>query len=137
MAKSNAERQAEYRERKRRELQEEGLPERDIEQEPTTPPIADVEPEVGERDVEQLLVLPVGAELTQEEEQLLRDHFGYTASEKRSRVERAASAEGVRAAMPDHTSSPSVTQAISTLEANEKRLSDRAQDYRDSLARKS
>ena len=133
MAKSNAERQAEYRERKRRELQEEGLPERDIEQEPMTPPIADVLPEVGERDVDQLLLLPVGAELTQEEEQLLREHFGYTASEKRSRVERASAADGVRRAMPDFSTHPSVTQAVHDLEANDKRLAVRAQDYRDSL----
>lgn len=136
MAKSNAERQAEYRERKRRELEAEGLPERQADADPVGPVVTDIVPEVGERDIEQLLLLPVGSELSAEEEQLLRDHFGYSQSERRSRVERASAAEGVRAALPDLSSSPSVTQAIGTLQENERRLAVRSQDYRDSLSKK-
>lgn len=135
MPKTNAERQAEYRERKRRELEEQGLPARDIDEQPTGPVVSEAEPEPGERTVEQLLVLPVGSELTEDEEQALRDHFGYAASEHRSRVERTAAAEGVRQAMPDLSSSSSVTQALEQLEANENRHSVRTQDYRDSLKR--
>lgn len=133
MAKSNAERQAEYRERKRKELEAEGLPERQADDDPVGPPVETFEPGPGERDIEQLLVLPVGSELTSEEEQLLRDHFGYTASEKRSRVEREAAADGARRALPDHSSSPSVTSALKTLRENEDRLAVRSQAYRDSL----
>lgn len=133
MAKSNAERQAEYRERKRRELEEEGLPERSIEDEPESPAVIDVEPEVGERDVEQLLLLPVGSELSPDEEQLLREHFGYAASEQRTRAQRASVADRIRAELPDHSSSASVTQATETLKENERRLAVRAQHYRDSL----
>lgn len=135
MPKSNAERQAEFRERKRRELEAEGLPARDIEEEPSGPVVADVEPEVGERDTERLLALPLSAELSAEEEQLLREHFGYSASERRSRVERASAAEGIRAAAPDFGSSPSLSQALEVLQGNEDRHRGRTQDYRDSLKR--
>jgi hypothetical protein len=134
MAKSNAERQAEYRDRKRRELEEEGLPARDIEEEPLGPAVAEVEPGPDERDAAHLLGLPVDAELSAEEEQLLRDHFGYSASERRSRVERASAADGIRRdAAPI---SPSMTQALQDLQANEDRHADRTQGYRDSLTRK-
>jgi hypothetical protein len=133
MAKSNAERQAEYRERKRRELEAEGLPARDIDEQPDTPAVSDAEPD--ERSIEALLALGTDAELTAEEEQALRDHFGFTASERRSRVERAAAAETMRRGAPDLTNSPSLTEALSSLQVNEERHSIRTQDYRASLRR--
>lgn len=134
MAKTNAERQAEYRERKRRELEAEGLPERDVNEAPSGPAVVDVSPsDDAERSIEQLLVLPVGSELTSEEEQLLREHFGYTASERRSRDERAATAETMRKGLPDYSQHPSVTAAVQELKDQDERLAVRAQDYRDSI----
>lgn len=119
-----AEKQKAYRERKQMPAAEVDpeLPERDIE-----------EPEAlsTDRPVEVLLTLPPTAPLTDFEERSLRDHFGYTASERRTRAERSATAARISAALGPPT--PETTQAIRLLQDEEKRLAQRQASYLASL----
>lgn len=90
-----AERQKAYRERRAQDVDPD-LPIRDIEE---------PDPAPDERTVEQILVLPVGASLSEREEQLLRIHFGYTASERRTRAERDTTAARITTT-PEPTTLP-------------------------------
>ena len=118
---SEAERVAAYRASKAVDVDPE-LPERDV-NEP--------EPAPGARTVDALLVLPAGASLSDVEEQLLRDHFGYTSSERRTRAEREAAAAKMLAGLP--APGPEVLAAIETLKAEERRLAERQKAYIESL----
>lgn len=87
---TNADRQKAYRERKAQDVDPE-LPVREIDER---------EPAPGERRIEKLLALSDDAPLSEREEQLLRDHFGYASSERRTRAERAQTAQRIRDANP-------------------------------------
>ena len=60
------------------------LPEVQLDEEPLPP---------SSRSIGQILALPYDAELSEIEEQALRDHLGYGASEKRTRKERSEAAK--------------------------------------------
>lgn len=110
---SNADRQKAYRERKAQDVDPE-LPVRDVDE---------PEPDSAERSVEVLLTLDPHTLLTDSEEQALRDHFGYTASERRTRAERAAGR--ITTGPPP----PEVAQAIRTLRSAEAQYVQKRQEY--------
>src|SRR5262245_34318078 len=124
---TNAERQAAYRARQADQDVDPSLPVREIDEPVVTEPIP-------ERTVEQLLVLPVASVLTASEEQALRDHFGYTASERRTRAERAATAARISDGLGPPP--PAVIDAMRGLEAEERRHREKVEQYRQRLQEK-
>lgn len=124
---SEAERIADYRRRQKEQLVDPDLPEREID--------ADPEPVLeGARDVQALIALPADAPLSDAEEQLLRDHFGYAKSERRTRAERAGIAARISASLPPPP--PEVAEAIRGLQAEEQAHERKVQSYRASLAQR-
>lgn len=121
---SEAERLAAYRERQAADV-DPALPERDVDEAPA--------PE-GTRSVEVLLTLPADTKLSEAEEQLLRDHFGYTASDRRTRGERNASAQKILAEAPP--TEPLVLAIIRQLRDEERRQREKIDFYMRSLQEK-
>jgi hypothetical protein len=126
---SNAERQAAYRERKRAELEQEGLPERGIEEDVERPSVVDAEQ--TERSIEMLLALDPLAPLSEEEEQAVRDHFGFGASETRTRAERELAARKVREKVGE--AGPGVAAAVEQLAGEQARHERKLAAYRTGL----
>lgn len=86
---SESERIAAYRAGKREQIVDPELPEIDVNEPEPAPP-------AGTRSIETLLSLDPFAPLSEVEEHILRVHFGYADSEKRTRAERQAVANRLR-----------------------------------------
>ena len=122
---SEAERIADYRRRQREQMVDPSLPEREIDE--------PVEPPATGRSLEQLLALDPMAPLSDAEEQLIRDHFGYSKSDRRTRAERA----GIAHRIADTLGPPpdAVLDAIRGLQAEQQRHDEKVRAYLASLQR--
>ena len=115
------------RKRKARLLEDPELPVRDIEDVPTA------EAPVDARPLELILATPYDEPLSEAEEQLVKDHFGYGASERRTRAERAGVAQRIVGALPPPNAA--LLQAQRTVAEQERRSQEKKSAYLRSLER--
>jgi hypothetical protein len=118
---SAAERQKAYRERRAQDV-DPSLPERQVDEEPRRP---------ATRPLKLLLKMDPYKPLSELEEQMLRDHYGYTDSEKRTRAQREDVARGIisKAGPP----SQNYLNAIKKLEDEHRRHLEKVRSYLESL----